>query len=350
MTEKLKINVTSRTARILEKDAENFEFYKADGRTLNKNALLTQLVVNYYERFRAQEGELYAYLLETIGKSAPLKRGELEELCRTVASHVRKREAAPLKERFECTVSLKPTRASEPVLDYIEAYLLGGGTLSEYFRNLFSSYAALPQDEREKIVFRPQYEALERAIAAKKKVFVTTRRTREKGYELSPYRITASKEELHCYLLAARGNECVPIRLSRIVSATPLAENAAFSEEQLALFERMLAYGPQFRYGKHEEEAVVQFTARGMEMYRALYVHRPVPVAVENNTFTFACSHQQLMQYLARFGCDAFVVRPAALRERIRTFYARAGGKYTSAVRHFTALKQQKEAETPPAP
>ena len=344
MTEKLKINVTKRTADILEKDAESFEFFKADGRTLNKNALLTQLIVNYYERFRTQEEELFSYLMGAVGKETHLKKGELETMCRTIASHVRKREAAPLKERFDCTVSVKPTRASEPVLDYIEAYLLGGSSLSEYFRNLFSSYAALPQDEREKIVFRPQYEALERAIAAKKKVFLSTQRTREKGYELSPYRIAASKEELHCYLLAARGNECVPIRLSRILSVTPLAKDAEFSPEQLSLFARMLAFGPQFRYGKREEEAVVQFTAHGMEMYRALYVHRPVPVSVENNTFTFACSHQQLMQYLVRFGRDAFVVRPASLRERIRTFYALAGKKYASAGRHYDAISGEAAA------
>ena len=175
-------------------------------------------------------------------------------------------------------------------------------------------------------------------------MFLTTRRTRGKGYELSPYRIAASKEELHCYLLAARGNECVPIRLSRILSVTPLAEDAEFSPEQLSLFAKMLSFGPQFRYGKREEEAVVQFTAHGMEMYRALYVHRPVPVSVENNTFTFACSHQQLMQYLVRFGRDAFVVRPASLRERIRTFYALAGKKYASAGRRCDAISSEAAA------
>ena len=344
MTDKIKINVTKRTADILEKDAEGFEFFKADGRTCNKNALLTRLVVNYHEQFRKQENEQREYLRRTIGAAAYISKADLETLCRTISAHTQKKKAAPLAERFECTVNLKPTRESQPVIDFIEQYLLEGSTLSEYFRNLFSSYAALPQDEREKIVFRPQYEALERAIAAKKKVFLTTQRTREKGYELSPYRIAASKEELHCYLLAARGNECVPIRLSRILSVTPLAKDAEFSPEQLSLFARMLAFGPQFRYGKREEEAVVQFTAHGMEMYRALYVHRPVPVSVENNTFTFACSHQQLMQYLVRFGRDAFVVRPASLRERIRTFYALAGKKYASANRHYAALRSEAAA------
>ena len=42
-----------------------------------------------------------------------------------------------------------------------------------------------------------------------------------------------------------------------------------------------------------------------------------------------------------RFGRDAFVVRPASLRERIRTFYALAGKKYASANRHYAALRSE---------
>lgn len=341
MTDKIKINVTKRTADILEKDAEGFEFFKADGRTCNKNALLTRLVVNYHEQFRKQENEQREYLRRTIGAAAYISKADLETLCRTISAHTQKKKAAPLAERFECTVNLKPTRESQPVIDFIEQYLLEGSTLSEYFRNLFSSYAALPQDEREKIVFRPQYEALERAIREKKKVFVTTQRSRERGTELSPYRIAASKEELHCYLLAAQGGACFPMRLSRIVSVVLLDAEAVFGEAQEEIFARMLAYGPQFHYTKNEEEAVVQFTAYGLEMYRNMYVHRPVPVSVNNNTYTFACSHQQLFQYLVRFGKDAYVVRPAALRERIRTFFRLAENACRNAGRHAATAKKR---------
>ena len=44
--EKLKIYVTPRIAQILLKDTEGFEFYKTDVSTLNRNALLTKLIVN----------------------------------------------------------------------------------------------------------------------------------------------------------------------------------------------------------------------------------------------------------------------------------------------------------------
>ena len=60
-----------------------------------------------------------------------------------------------------------------------------------------------------------------------------------------------------------------------------------------------------------------------------------------------------------RFGRDAFVVRPASLRERIRTFYALAGKKYASARRHYEAIlseaaaadaktEEKSEAKAPP--
>ena len=339
LSEKLKVNVTRRTAEILEKDAENFEFYKRDGRTLNKNALVTQLIVNYHERFRAQQEELHAYLKKTIGSAAHIAKDALETLCRTIAAHGRKQAAAPLAEKFACAVSVKPTRVSAPVIDYIERYLLEGGTLSEYFRNMFSSYAALPQDEREKIVFRPQYEALEEAVRQKRMVFLTTHAS-ERGVEVSPFRITTSREELHCYLLAGQGGACIPLRLSRILSVTMLAQEAAFSQDQLDTFARMLAYGPQFQYAKREEEVLVQFTARGMDMFSKMYVHRPVPVRVENNSYFFACSHQQLFQYLVRFGKDAYVVRPASLRERIRTFHRQAEERYRSAEKHYSAIRK----------
>lgn len=343
MADKLKINVTARTAEILEKDAEGFEFLKSDGRTLNKNALVTKLIVNYHERFRKETAALSDYLIKTIGSAAHLTKNALAELCRTIAAHIYKREAAPLAEKFNHTVSVKPTRESEALIDYIERYELDGSSLSEYFRNMFSSYAALPQDEREKVIFRPQYEALERAIAHKKRAYITTRRGRDKGCEIAPYRIAASKEELHCYLLAAQGSTCIPLRLSRIVTVTELGGDAEFSEEQLTIFSRMLAYGPQFHYARQEEEVLVQFTAYGMELFQKLYVHRPVPVRIENNNYYFACSHQQLLQYLVRFGKDAYVVYPSSLRDRIQTFFRLAQNRYTAASKHFAAIAEKQK-------
>ena len=338
MTEKIKINVTKETADILIKDAESFEFYKKDGRTLNKNALYTRVIVNYHDSYRAKEAQLFEYLKKKLTKrSSPVK--DAESLCYEIAAHINKLSAARSREKFDCALSVKPTKESEPVIAYTEEYLLKGATLSEYFRNMFSSYASLPQDEREKIVFMPQYSAIMQAIGQKKKIFVTTSAANGgKKHELSPFALTDSKEELHVYLLSCENGNCIPMRLSRIESVSVLQENATFTEEQKATFAKMLAYGPQFRYGKSEGEVRVQLSSKGVELFKKMYVHRPVPVKIVNTDYYFECSYTQIIQYFVRFGKEAYVVYPQSVRDSVRAFYADAIARYDAGARHFLKI------------
>lgn len=326
--EKIKIYVTERIANILEKDAEGFEFFKKDGRTVNKNALLTNLIVNYHNSFTQQQTELLAFLKSKISSSANVNGKTLNELCFDLCEKLNERSAAPNGEKFDKLVSLKPTKESEPVIDYIERYCLSGRTLSEYFRSMFASYAALPQDKRELIVFKRQYDAITKAIKEKKRVFITTRRGFNRKIDCAPYDVADSKEELHCYVLAVT-NGCNPVRLSRIVSVTPLAINAEFTSKQIEVFEKMKTYGPQFIYGPNEEEVLVELTEKGIDKFRRIYVHRPVPVKVENNYYYFNCSHSQIVQYFVRLGADAKIVYPQKVRDEVYDFHRRALDRYS---------------------
>ncbi len=326
--EKLKIYVTERIANILDKDAEGFEFFKKDGRTVNKNALLTNLIVNYHNGFMQQQTELMNFFKKKISSTATVTEKVLNGLCFDLCEKLNERSAAPNGEKYDKLVSLKPTKESEPIIDYIESYCLAGRTLSEYFRNMFASYAALPQDKRELIVFKKQYDAVTKAIKEKKRVFITTRWGFNQKIDCAPYGIANSKEELHCYVLAAT-RSCNPIRLSRIVSVTQLAVNAEFTQKQIDLFEKMKTYGPQFIYAPDEEEVLVELTAKGIDKFKRIYVHRPVPVKVENNYYYFNCSHSQIVQYFVRLGADARIVYPARVRDQIFNFHRRALDRYT---------------------
>ena len=327
MTEKIKIYVTERIANILEKDAEGFEFFKKDGRTVNKNALLTNLVVNYSMNFSEQQNGLLTFFKTKIRGSVCGGEKALNELCFVLCEKLNERSAAPDGEKFDKLVCLKPTRESEPVLDYVEKYCLAGRTLSEYFRSMFASYAALPQDLRERIVFKRQYDALLKAINEKKRVFLTTRWGFDRKIECAPFEIATSKEELHCYLLAATKG-CNPIRLSRIVSVTQLAADAEFTQEQREIFEKMKTYGPQFVYSPFDKEVLVELTAKGMDKFKKIYVHRPIPVKVENNYYTFCCSRTQIVQYFVRFGEDAKIIYPQRVRDDVYNFHRRALDRY----------------------
>ena len=72
--EKIKIYVPEHIASVLEKDAEGFEFFKKDGRTVNKTALLTNLVVNYYKNFTAQQADLLNFLKNKISATAKVAK------------------------------------------------------------------------------------------------------------------------------------------------------------------------------------------------------------------------------------------------------------------------------------
>lgn len=325
--EKLKIYVTARVAEILEKDAEGFEFFKRDGRTLNKNALLTRLVVNYYNQFAREQSALMQLLKARIAASAQLAPRALDSLCAGLCETLGERNAAPEGENFGALVSLKPTKDSEPVLEYIERYELAGRTLSAYFRGMFASYAALPQDKREEIIFKPQFDAVMRAIREKKRIFVTMNNDVRERFELSPYTIARSKEELHLYVVGA-AKSCTTVRLSRISSVRQLTAEASFTPAQLATIGKMLKYGPQFIYRANEGEAMVELTARGIKKFQKMYVHRPVPTRINNNCFYFDCSHMQLVQYFVRFGEDAKIVYPKHVADEVYGFHRRALERY----------------------
>lgn len=326
--EKIKIYVTERIANILEKDAEGFEFFKKDGRTVNKNALLTNLIVNYHNSFTRQQNELLTFFKSRISSSAAIGEKTLNGMCFDLCEKLNERSAAPNGEKFDKLISLKPTKESEPVIDFIESYCLAGRTLSEYFRSMFASYAALPQDKRELIIFKRQYEDITRAIKEKKRVFITTRRGGGQKLDCAPFGVANSKEELHCYVLVA-AVACKPVRLSRIVSVTQLAADAYFTEEQLEIFEKMKTYGPQFIFRPHEKEVLVELTERGIDKFMKIYVHRPVPIRVEGNLYYFNCAHTQIVQYFVRFGGDAKVIYPQSVRDEICSFHRRALDRYS---------------------
>ncbi len=326
--EKLKIYVTERIANILEKDAEGFEFFKKDGRTVNKNALMTNLVVNYYKNFTQQQTELLTFLKNKISSSVSMGEKTLDGLCFDLCEKLNERSAAPNGEKFDKLVSLKPTKESEPIIEYIERYCLMGRTLSEYFRSMFAAYAALPQDKRELIIFKQQYDAIIKAIKEKKRVFITTRWSVDRRIDCAPYDIASSKEELHCYVLTA-AKSCNPIRLSRIVSVTQLGADAEFTQRQTELFEKMKTYGPQFNYGQNDGEVLVELTAKGIEKFKRIYVHRPIPTKVENNYYYFNCSHTQIVQYFVRLGADARIIYPQSVRDKVYDFHRRALDRYS---------------------
>lgn len=318
--DKIKIYATKRVAEILEKDAENFYFLKKDGITPNKNAFLSTLIINYSDQFNTKQANLVRIVEKTINQQAYLNSNKVQSISQEIVNQLNNELANDLVDKFDALISLKPTKETLPIISYIENYLLANCSLSKYFRDMFVDYTSLPQDMREKIIFQEQYALLSEAINKKQKVFITTKGATSK-MEISPYAFSHSKEEMHIYLIFKQGNSCRSIKLSKIESVTILKSNSTFIDADISIFQKMLKYGVQFFYNASEEEVIVKLTPRGQKLFHKIYLHRPIPSKVENDTFYFNCSHTQIVQYFIRFGSDVEIISPEKIRNDIFNFH-----------------------------
>ena len=328
MEEKIKIYIPESVNNILLKDMERFEFYKKDG-SLNKNEFYNTLIVNYYEQFEESQSNLFSHIREAIKEKAEVSHNAINEIAADILQYVDVRTYQLDKEKYDVAIAMKPTKKSMDDIDYIQDYLLRDSTLSNYFRNMFASYAQLPQDKRETIIFRQNFELIREAIEKKRKIYFTTINY-DSPHIVSPYAIANSKEELFNYLICQYKDIPYSFRMSRIRKAKILNESIDSMEEMTSIFDKMAKYGPQFSYEvkKAHQPIVVRLTERGQKQFKAMYLHRPMPCKIENDVYYFDCSRSQAFQYFSRLGSNALVLEPAELIEDLHRFYSFAERKY----------------------
>ena len=331
LEQKSKIAVSAKLKAILDKDAESFEFFKKDGIKVNMNEFLSRLIVNYHSSYRAARRSFIDKLKKEILKVFRFEDKNASDIALKFVNETMREQFRDSGDRLDKSVSFKPTEKTKPIIGQVGAKELGDTTYSEYFRGMFESYAALPQDEREKIIFAEEYEAIVRAIENGKKLLITTKKNPFKPFVVSPYAVVSSKEELHCYMLATTPKgKCTPFRLSRVASAIELDESASFTDEHKEMFKRMIGNAPQYLYAADEKEAIVELTPMGEKLFKSLYMNRPKPTKVDGNLYHFNSSYMQLKQYFCRFGKEAMIREPAKLRHMIANFHREASDAYAA--------------------
>ena len=150
MAEKYKVYLSSITKKRLEIDAEQFEFYKKDG-TVNLNAFVKTLIVNYFEEFQSSNRILRNEIKEIIETKTHIEGGYIEDIIDSIleVKTINNQDAAGNDVGITITVSGE----SQNIIDLITENLLRNIGLSEYIRNMLISYLDLPRNEREKRIF-----------------------------------------------------------------------------------------------------------------------------------------------------------------------------------------------------
>ena len=328
MEEKIKIYVPESINNILLKDMERFEFFKKDG-SLNKNEFYNTLIVNYYEAYQKDNSEIFDHIQKTLKNNTKWDEFKTNDISYQILSFVETKTNKLDGPKSEVALSMKPTKNSSTVINYIQNYLVKYTTLSNYFRNLFASYSLLPQDRRERIIFKKNFEVLEEAIKTNRKVYFTTT-NKDAPHVASPYTIANSKEELFNYLLADYNNLPFSFRVGRLRKLVILNEQSSFNKRNIPIFEKMIKFGPQFAYEVKEPEIEIKvlLTERGKEMYKSMYLHRPRYTKIDGDHYYFDCSRSQAYQYFSRFGRNAIIESPKTLTTDIHKFYAIANKAY----------------------
>lgn len=324
MDEKIKISLPKSVLTTLKNDCKNFNILKADG-SPNFNAFINTLITNYYEAFSANEETLHDDIKKTLQF---IPERFKEETFTSIVKIIAKKDVSAINDD-STTFSFKPTRSSEKAISFIENVLLSSESLSSFYRRLFISYVSKTQPQRELIVFKKNYELLQRAVKKGVCVYIATKS--DGINDLSVYGVFSAKEELYNYVLATDGKKLYTIRLANVKDVSLLSKTAFISPVVKNIFDRQIRCGVQYPIYEGEENLIkVKFTARGLFLFKKIYLYRPTPVKIENDIYSFDCSTNQAVHYFKRLGLDAIIIEPKEISELMRNFYSTTTRKYNN--------------------
>ncbi len=327
MTEKYKIYLSEDTRSRLLNDAELFEFTKKDG-SVNLNAFLKALIANYFDRYRHESDDLLVNIIHDLTVTASISDREAAALAERIVNTYIKADGSHNGKNVVLTLTV--SGSSYDILKIIENNMLKDTSLSQYLKDMFSSYLSIPRNEREAVIFKDAYEDIEKAIKGHRVLSFTHTATGDgRAYLVEPYIIASSKEEQCNYLLCKDRNSDKPrtFRISRLRSVFVTPDTFTIDPSlQKELRDKAIRSPQAVSSTVH---AVVRFNQYGVKKFRVITKNRPEVSKIEGNLYHFDWPELQLKDYFIRFGRDAVVLEPASLKEKIREFYYRGLQEYS---------------------
>ncbi len=327
MTEKYKIYLSEDTRSRLINDAELFEFTKKD-ETVNLNAFLKILIVNYFDRYRHDSEALLNNIMNDLTGMTSISDKDASLLAdKIVSTYIKNDKVSGSK---NIAVTLTVSGSSYDIIKIIENNMLRDTSLSQYLKDMFNSYLSIPRSEREAIIFRDTYEDIEKALKTHRiMTFTTTTSDNDKSFAVEPYFIAPSKEEQCNYLLCNDIHTNTPrtFRVSRIRSAFVTSDIFEINEElQKELQEKAIRSPHSVSVAV---PAIIKLNKYGKKMFKVIVKNRPLVSKIEGDLYYFDWPELQLEDYFRRFGRDAVVIKPKSLKEKLRKYYYYALREYS---------------------
>lgn len=334
--EKINISVSSETQELLCREATSFEIYKGKSDKPSINRVLNRIFENYYSDYNMarikQWNEVRGELI-----SAGLSKVKAEETAWRIVHQTQNLGPHETGKMKSNQISYKPLVGIEGLISEIQLQA-GRENLSqsEYMRRIILSYLLLPRVQRERILFKKDFEVIDNAIKNGFAVsFSTHTNTRAVRHVIKPYEVLPGPDELYNYLIGVgfdykTGETRVQtFRLCRISEVRVYKEDISISWDQSRWLRRMEIYGPQYEINS-DCNAIVRMTEEGLAKYKRIYFGRPsfdsgLVKRYEVDGFVyydvpFECSENQLLLYFRRFGAGAVIISPPYLRKKVIEF------------------------------
>lgn len=335
--EKINIYVPDYVGAMIENDAEMFEVYKKDGKTVNKNRFLSLLIKGYYEDYISEARTAYNSIISSI-KTDKLTYKDKEEIADTILKNTVLPIVPARKGKNPARLSLKPTKDTEALIDQIFIDLGGEDYISQYFCRMIMSYCGKPFSKREQIIFKDKYEILKAACSNGRSVSFKTIWNDTVTHTVIPYKVAIGPEEMFNYLVGAEinngtsGQKAKSFRLNRISTINYSRSMDSIDDTVKRHLDMMLKFGPQYMIND-DTESCVRLSDQGVRNYGRIYYGRPVLDHVvekgDGHYYYFKCSKDQLFFYFRRFGYeDAEIISPESLRQRMIDFHSKAYTMY----------------------
>ena len=320
MTEKYKIYLSEDTRSRLINDAELFEFTRSD-QSVNLNAFLKELIVNYFDQYRHETDELLGNIVNDLTSVKALKAKDAAVIAdKILKNYIRDNSAAGGK---STVITLTVSGPSYNILRIIENNLLKDTSLSGYIKDMFISYLSIPRNKREEIIFKDKFDVINEAIAEHRLLTFTSGDLRYKE-TVAPYMTATSKEEQFNYLLChdSRTKKNRTFRISRLNDVFITSKTFEVDEKvKQELSEKAIRSPHSMTSDIH---AVIKMTESGKQKFKVVIKNRPNVTKIEGDLYHFDWPEMQLDEYFRRFGKDAVVISPRSLRSRLRNYYAQA--------------------------
>jgi len=205
-----------------------------------------------------------------------------------------------------------------------------GGHVGRYLKAILEEYARLPYYRREQIYYAQWFADIENAIAAKKRLQITTSRNEE--YVVKPYRILTDSQSTYHYLVAWHDDtgRAWPFRISNIrkLKQRKTGSGKITAEEQCCIEEALQKKDVPFM-GEDVCTIRVKLTEAGIGKYNTILHMRPCYDSIETGSiYVFTTTIRQAQYYFERFGPDAKILEPKELAQQMQKWHLKAAQQY----------------------